>query len=79
LARNHHTGSIEKNEIKYSHVIRFSKMLLENLLLRKDYKIIETGYTIKDEYSGIKGNMEKLISKLFPRFAPQMFVVCKIE
>lgn len=66
-----------KNEIKYGHVVGFSKMLLENLLLRKGFEIVEIGYTIKDEYSGIKGNMEKLISKLFPRFAPQMFVVCK--
>ena len=68
-----------ESEIKYGHVVGFSKMLLENLLLRKGYKIMEIGYTIKDEYCGIRGNIEKLISKLFPRLAPQMFAVCKLR
>jgi len=68
-----------ESEIKYGHVVGFSKMLLENLLLRKGYKIMEIGYTIKDEYCGIRGNVEKLISKLFPRLAPQMFAVCKLR
>ena len=66
-------------EIKYGHVIGFSKMLLENLLLRKKYKIVELNYTIKDEYTGIKGNMEKLISSVFPRFAPSLIVVCRVR
>ena len=70
----------DKNtEIKYGHVIGFSKMLLENLLLRKEYKIVELNYTIKDEYTGIKGNMEKLISSVFPRFAPSLIVVCRVR
>jgi 2-polyprenyl-3-methyl-5-hydroxy-6-metoxy-1,4-benzoquinol methylase len=66
-------------EIKYGHVIGFSKMLLENLLLRKKYKIVELNYTIKDEYTGIKGNMEKLISSVFPRLAPSLIVVCNVK
>lgn len=66
-------------EIKYGHVIGFSKMLLENLLLRKEYKIVELNYTIKDEYTGIKGNMEKLISSVFPRLAPSLIVVCNVK
>nr|WP_172632601.1 methyltransferase domain-containing protein [Methanotorris igneus] len=67
------------DEIRYGHVIGFSKMLLENLLLRKGYKILEIRYTIKDEYSGVKGNIEKLISKIFPRFSPNLIVICKIK
>ncbi|UXM85392.1 class I SAM-dependent methyltransferase [Methanococcus aeolicus] len=70
----------DKNaEIKYGHVIGFSKMLLENLLLRKNYKIIEIKYTIKDEYNGFRGNLEKFISAVFPRFAPSLIVVCKLK
>lgn len=67
------------SEIKYGHVIGFSKMLIENLLLRKSYKIIEITYTIKDEYKGFKGNMERLISYIFPRLAPSLIIVCKAK
>ena len=66
-------------EIKYGHVIGFSRILLENLLLRKNYKIIFKGYTIKDEYKEIKGNLEKLISKIIHRFAPSLIFICKVK
>ena len=64
-------------EVKYGHVIGFSKMLLENLLLRKKWIIMESNYTIKDEYSGIKGIMEKIISLVFQRLSPSLIIVCK--
>ncbi|MEE9525448.1 MAG: methyltransferase domain-containing protein, partial [Candidatus Woesearchaeota archaeon] len=61
-----------KEEIKYGHVTGFSKMLLKNLLLRKGFEIIDFSYVIKNEYKGIKGNIEKLISWIFPKLSPQM-------
>ncbi len=66
-------------EIKYGHVIGFSKILLENLLLRKNYQIIEIRYAIKDEYKGFKGNFEKFISNIFPRLSPSLIAVCKVR
>ncbi|AEH06047.1 class I SAM-dependent methyltransferase [Methanothermococcus okinawensis] len=71
---------VDRNaEIKYGHVIGFSKMLLDNLLLRKGFEILEFKYTIKDEYGGFKGNLEKFISSFFPRFAPSLIVVCRVR
>jgi len=62
-------------EIKYGHVLGFSKLLLENLLLRDGFKIIDFSYVIKDEYKGLKGNIEKILSFIFPRFSPQLAYV----
>ncbi len=66
-----------ESEIRYGHVIWFSKMLLENLLLRYNYDIVELTYTIKNEYTGFKGNIEKVLSKIFPRFAPSLIAIVK--
>lgn len=68
-----------ENEIKYGHVIGFSKMLLENLLLRKEYHILEFKFSIKNEYKGLKANIEKIISKVFPKLAPTLVFVCKVK
>ncbi len=68
-----------RDEINYGHVFGFSNMLFKNLLFRKGFKIIFNDYTIKNEYSGFKGNLEKVISKIFPRFAPTLLYVVKIK
>lgn len=65
-----------KDEIMFGHIIGFSNMLLHNLFLRKDFQIINN-YTIKNEYSGFKGNLEKIISKIFPRLSPSLIYVIK--
>jgi ornithine carbamoyltransferase len=36
-------------------------MLLENLILRKEYTIVSKSYVIKDEYTSIKGKFENVI------------------
>jgi len=68
-----------EEEIKYGHVLSFSKLLLENLLLRKEFEIIDFAYVIKDEYEGIKGNIEKFISWIFPKLSPQMIYIYKLK
>lgn len=65
------------SEIKYGHVNGYSNMLLHNLLLRAGFKIVFYEYTIKNEYSGFKGNLEKFISKIIPRLAPHLIYVIK--
>ena len=54
-------------------------MLLENLLLRKEYHILEFKFSIKNEYKGLKANIEKIISKVFPKLAPTLVFVCKVK
>lgn len=68
-----------QSEIRYGHVVGFSNLLLHNLILRKKFKIIKHAYTIKNEYSGFKGNLEKLISKLIPRLAPSLIYILKVR
>lgn len=67
------------DEIKFGHVIGFSKALFKTFLLRHNFKIIETKYIIKDEYRGFKGNLEKLISRVFPRLSPSLGIVIKLN
>ena len=68
-----------KSEIKYGHVIGFTHFLMDNLLLRKGFTIEKKDYTIKSEYSGVRGNLEKIISKIFPRLAPNLIYVVKLK
>lgn len=68
-----------KSEINYGHVVGFTNMLFHNLLLRKGFQIIHYSYTIKNEYGGIRGNLEKFISKIIPRFAPTLIYVIAIK
>jgi len=66
-----------KAEIKYGHVIGFSRVLLENLLLREGFKIIEFSYLVKNEYKGFRGNLEKVISFIFPKYSIMLGFVVK--
>jgi 2-polyprenyl-3-methyl-5-hydroxy-6-metoxy-1,4-benzoquinol methylase len=68
-----------EDEIKFGHIIGFSKMLLTTFLLRHNLKIVSFRYIIKDEYYGFKGNLEKFIYKLFPKFSPSLGVVVKLK
>ena len=65
------------NDIKYGHVVAFSKVLLERLCIRHGFRIIESKYTIKSNYSGLRGNIEKLISYAWPSMSPSLFIVLK--
>ena len=67
------------DEIKFGHVVGFSNMLLHNLFMRKGYKIVSHSYTIKTEYSGFKGNIEKFLSKLIPKLSPSLVYVLKLK
>ncbi len=66
-------------EVKYGHVIGFSRILFENFLLRNGYEIVETSYVIKNEYSGFRSFFEKLISSIIPKFAPTLVFVVKLK
>ena len=67
------------NEIRYGHVIGFSKMLFENFLLRSNFKIVNFSYVIKNEYSGFRAFFEKFISMIFPRFSPTLIYIVKLK
>jgi len=71
--------SNRSDEIAYGHVIGHTKHLLTNLVLREGFSVVESTYGIKDEYGGIKGNCEKFLSTVVPRFAPTLLMAIKVN
>jgi 2-polyprenyl-3-methyl-5-hydroxy-6-metoxy-1,4-benzoquinol methylase len=69
LDNNNNTGSL----------MYFTKVQISRLLNKYNFQIIEIRNTTKREYSGFRGNIEKLISHIFPRFASHFLIVAKVK
>jgi len=72
-------GKFDEPNLTKGSVMYFTKDQIRRLLWKHNFEIVKIKDTTKREYSGIKGNIEKLISRILPRFASHFLVISKVR